>query len=268
MKICFSTLCCLDYSLEQISALARRCGMDGVELRVDDGMLENIDVTSPVFDELPKYGIKLTDIASSIWISDSFISENAEKYVDLAAAIGCPAVRVFANSRLGDPRTRAEHIRGIAENLKKLCVYAGDKGVEIWLENHSEISPLATCREITDTVQMPNLKVLWDVLHSIEYGEDVKTSAAILGDCIAHVHLKDGVPPVDDGKIEYTHTDLGLGTFPFAEVISVLRSIRYDGYLSLEWESPWCPEIRDLYDDPVELLNNYKKILISSGVTI
>ena len=65
-----------------------------------------------------------------------------------------------------------------------------------------------------------------------------------------------GVGSLAGGSQILILTGLGGGT-----VHSVLRSIGYDGYYSLEWESPWRPEIRDLYPDPLVLLKKYKLLL-------
>ena len=110
---------------------------------------------------------------------------------------------------------------------------------------------------------MDNLKAIWDVIHSLEYGETLEDSIAHLGSHIAHVHLKDGV--AISGQTEFLHTDLGAGQMPFDAVIQALKQIRYDGFLSLEWESPWRPEIRDLYPDPLVLLNKYTENLHENG---
>jgi sugar phosphate isomerase/epimerase len=113
-------------------------------------------------------------------------------------------------------------------------------------------------------VEADNLKVIWDVIHSLEYGETLEDSIAHLGSHIAHVHLKDGVAV--SGQTEFLHTDLGAGQMPFGAVIQLLRGMHYQGFLSLEWESPWRPEIRHLYPDPLALLNRYAALLRQNGI--
>ena len=112
---------------------------------------------------------------------------------------------------------------------------------------------------------MLNLKIVWDVLHSIEYREDILDTIKYLGDKIVHIHFKDAVPPEDMNMCQYVHTDLGAGIIPFEKVISALKEMNFEGYLSLEWESPWRPEIRELYPDPNVLLEKYNKILEACG---
>ena len=256
MKRAFSTLCCLDYSFEDVLNLALSSGMDGVELRIDDKRLETIVDVSETGKLFKKKGIRICDVASSIFLNGKNLPDTAKKYVDLAAQLGAVAVRVFAGGKNADG---ACNVSGIAEALAELCDYASKYGVEIWLETHSEVSTGNVCRDIVDLAGKDNLKILWDVLHSIEYGEALAETVEYVGDVISHVHLKDGIPSED--KIEYILTDLGDGEFPFGEVKAVLDSIGYDGYYSLEWESPWCPEIRHIYSDPRDLLKRYNEVL-------
>ena len=273
MKKAFSTLCCLSYDFEQILALAQAVHMDGVELRIDNAMLDAIcGKTSPTTrsyaalwgQRFRDVGIAITDVAASISLTcyDEEVIHNAHKYIDLAAELGAHGVRVFAGE---SPKTHVDEIlcdwEGVIRSLQELCDYAAPLGVEIWLETHSEFSTGRVCAKAVDEAGRPNLKVIWDVIHSLEYHETLEDSVEYLKDCLAHVHLKDGRPHEDAAVYQYIHTDLGAGTMPWAEVAAVLNNIGYDGYYSLEWESPWRPEIRDLYPDPEVLLKKYTQIL-------
>ena len=62
-----------------------------------------------------------------------------------------------------------------------------------------------------------------------------------LGASIRHVHLKDLLRK--EGKWELVLT--GEGNFPLAEVLSVLRQLKYTRFVSFEWEKKWHPEIPD-----------------------
>lgn len=258
MKRAFSTLCCIDYDADQIIELAQKNNL-AVELRADDKNVEKFFNTGGKF---KKANVFITDIAASISILGEDFSETAYKYIDLAQNLNVKGVRIFAGK---SPQEFQEEllsdIPAIIKGIKKLCDYAKDKNVEIWLETHSELSTGKLCKEVLDGVNMPNLKIIWDVLHSIEYKEDIYDTIAYLGDKIVHIHFKDAVPPEDMNMCQYVHTDLGVGIMAFDEVISELKAMNFDGYLSLEWESPWRPEIRDLYPDVNVLLEKYNNIL-------
>ena len=58
---------------------------------------------------------------------------------------------------------------------------------------------------------------------------------------IKHVHIKDSV--IQDGRLVYRL--MGDGDLPIADMMMALRSINYEGYVSLEWVRYWN---RDMYD--------------------
>ena len=241
MKTAFSTLCCTELSVSEIVELAEKANIDAIELRVDHVLLEELLSNSGETDNLCAKGVAVCDIASSIFIRGEGETPDWESYVKLAYVIGSPAVRVFASCGSDGELS----LDTIADDLRLLCDIAGKYGIEIWLENHSELSRLSACRELYDKVNRDNIKILWDVLHSIEYGEALETSLSYAGDLVAHVHLKDGVHV--EGQTEY------------------LKKIKYNGYLSLEWESRWHPYLGEIYADNLELLEKYKEILKNTG---
>lgn len=257
MKKAFSTLCCLDLSLEQIKELASLTHMDAVELRVDHGSIEAFDRAAK---ELGNSKLTVCDVASSIFIRGRELDSQCDEYLRLARQLAAPAVRVFAAADYEG----VLDVNAIAEGLARLCDMAKNLGLEIWLENHSEFSTVKECRRLCDMASRDNLRILWDVMHSLEYGESLTESLSHLLGKLAHVHLKDGYP--EKGKREYTLCALGEGSFPFEDVVDLLEEKRYDGYLSLEWESPWCPHLRGLYENNEELLDRYNDILKKAGI--
>lgn len=102
---------------------------------------------------------------------------------------------------------------------------------------------------------------IWDIIHPIEQGEAPETTWELLQGKIAHVHLKDGVKNADPDWIDYTYTRLGEGELPIKEIVALLQAKGYTGYLSLEWEKQWRPEIRDEYESLDELLHDYNELL-------
>ena len=272
MKRAFSTLCCLSYNIEEIFRLAKDANMDGVELRLD---MEKIrawhknDEVHALIRKWPSEGLIVTDIAASISVLrfDKAVIEDAKLCIDVAAGIGTSAVRVFA----GAHRKRFSDVvenknEEIAQTLREICTYASKKQIEIWLETHSDLSSAAEAKRMLDLVDMPNLKILWDVMHSVEFKETPEESLQILKGCLAHVHWKDGRPGDDADLCEFVHTDLGAGTMPLKELLQLLKDAKYEGYFSLEWESPWRPEIRELYSDPEVLLQKYNRLLDEAEV--
>ena len=59
---------------------------------------------------------------------------------------------------------------------------------------------------------------------------------------IAHVHVKDATRTDPEGTT-WQLVLLGEGEVPVAEQLRVLRQRGYEGYISVEWEKKWHPEI-------------------------
>lgn len=268
MKTCFSTLCCLNEPAEKVISYALANRMGGVEIRVSDkGEAfdgKTIADAGEIRSAFSAAGIVITDLALSCSIrkNDKAQIETGMNGIDFAAAAGSHAVRIFVGehqSRFSD-KTETD-FDGIIDALGVLSDYGKEKDVEIWLETHSCFSSGKAMKSLIDRLAKDNVKVIWDVMHSLEYMETPEETAAFLGNSIVHVHLKDGHPCGDPDVTQYVHTDLGKGTVPVDEIIRILDSTGYNGYYSLEWESPWRPEIRSLYQETNELLANYNRFV-------
>ena len=267
MKRAFSTLCCLSYNIEEIFRLAKEANMPGVELRLDMERIRAWHEKEEVYAAIrkwPEQGLTVTDVAASISVLryDETVIEDAKLCIDVAQGIGAAAVRVFAGAhrkRFSD--CVVNDWEEIARCLREIVRYAQERKIEIWLETHSDLSAAAQARKILDLVAAPDLKILWDVMHSVEFHETLEESLDALQGCLAHVHWKDGKPAEDTDLCEYIHTDLGAGKMVLDDLLRRLKQRGYDGYVSLEWESPWRPEIRDLYPDPLGLLRKYNHLM-------
>lgn len=68
--------------------------------------------------------------------------------------------------------------------------------------------------------------------------EDAETTIKNLGAYVKSVSINDAEK---DGK----HVLLGEGVMPVADMINALRSVNYSGYICVEWNREWMPEIDD-----------------------
>src|SRR6185312_3044096 len=161
--------------------------------------------------------------------------------LDLAAEIGAPFLRVFGG---GFPAhtTRAAILEPTAEVLRTLARYGEQCGVTVLLETHDAWTNSADVRELVQAVAQPAFKVLWDTHHTYRFGEAPAQTWAVLGDAIAYAHVKDSRL---NGPEDWTYCLLGEGDLPLREICAVLKQSGYSGYLSLEWEKKWHPEIAE-----------------------
>jgi sugar phosphate isomerase/epimerase len=166
--------------------------------------------------------------------------DTAVRYCELASALGAPLIRVFPD-KVPEGATFDETRNRIAESLRQVAQRAPD-GVRVGLETHGDFATGRATAEIIQRADHPNLAIIWDAANSFASGESLEESAAAVAPYLAHVHLRDARPM---GGEHWTPVLAGRGLVPLAEVIECLRTLRYDEFVSFEWEKHWHPEIEE-----------------------
>ncbi len=247
MKLSFSTLPCMDYNADELFALCEKYGFSGAEVRTkDDGSFV--------------HGGKLfvTDVGSSICIK-RYNEDMLDKAIKLANSVsenGIKAMRVFLGNfcqRYDAPRAEIVYDE-IVLMLQKL---ADSTSCEIWIETHNEFATGKVLKKLLSDIDRKNVKIIWDIIHPIEDGEMPEETIACLGDKIAHVHIKDGKKREDPIWHDFEYTPIGEGELPIREIVKLLEKSGYDGFFSLEWESLWRKELKDLNWSVDEILQRY-----------
>jgi sugar phosphate isomerase/epimerase len=254
MKMSFSTLACPDWTMAQIIAMAASESYDGIELRFVQG--EDSLWKLPAFSgaQLASTKQALADHALTISCLDTscrFDSPDpaerrrwmieGERMADLAAELAAPGLRVFGDTiRSGTSR---ESTQGwVADSVRTLAQIAQSKGVEVWIENHGDFVTAAQIAAILKQAGSPNAGVVWDPANSYAAArEQPSEGAALLGAAIRHVHIKD----LQRGQDMWKYVLSGEGEFPLLELKGALDRLRYDRFLSFEWEKKWHPSIAD-----------------------
>ena len=263
MKRAFSTVACQNLSYREIVDCAVEKGIDAIEVRLHKGNTffdlseEEVMVAKAYLEDMQ---ITITDLGTGIALFDYEPDKilAAKSAVDLALMVNTNSIRLF----LGQFKTRFSekskfNYEGIVESLKEICQYASEKGVEIWIETHNEFSTGKVLKELIEDVGYNNIKVIWDIIHPIEFGELPQETLKYLGDRIAHVHIKDGIRPEDPDLLNYIYCKLGEGELPIKEIVNLLEESGYEGYYSLEWENAWRPEIKDVFSSLSEILEHF-----------
>lgn len=252
MKISFSTLACPDWSWEKILDEAQRLGYDGIEIRgikrvLDFGGMEpffpqNINKT---MGQLREKNLEISCLDTSCTFAEEAKFEKSleegKEAIDLAQKLNCKFIRVFGDS-IPDKNKEAEILNRIASGLNKLGDHAKGKGVTVLVETHGDFSTGDGMLKLLKHVTSKDVAVLWDVTNAyVDFGESIAVTFNKLSAHIKHTHLK-------DAKGKYPNAELclfGQGELTAKEMVSLLSSINYDGWLSLEWEKMWHPELEE-----------------------
>lgn len=256
MQLSFSTLSFDHWTVEQIIQHSKRWGYTGIELR--EGSVGFSAKETPgkerreIRSRLEHEGIAVTDIGASIFLLgksqeeyDLMMKELLETQA-MARDFGARGIRVFLGnmeSRIDKPREAVGYER-LVQWLREACGRLAGDGIEIWIETHNEFSTGRKLSMLLRDTGMSNCKVIWDVLHPIEQGEQPADTLNYLGKACAHVHVKDGVPHDDILENNWKYTRIGQGKLPLKEIMELLREEGYAGFLSLEWEAKWKPELQ------------------------
>lgn len=250
MKLSFSTLACPDWSFRDIYATAADLGYDGIEIRgIADEIYapkiynftdEKLESTKA---HLAKRGLEIPILTSGAYVLDNPApcADEIREYCALAQKLSVPYVRVLME-RTPDPEIVPDFEYAV-KTYRELCKLAAEYGVTLLTETNGFLADSKVCRRFMETVNEPNMGIIWDVHHPYRFfGEEPETTVANIGKYIKHVHLKDSVKG-SNGKITYMLT--GYGDFPFDRVVSELKKIGYDGYLSYEWVKRWSRELAE-----------------------
>ncbi|MCR4692688.1 MAG: sugar phosphate isomerase/epimerase [Firmicutes bacterium] len=249
MKLTFSTLICPEYSGKELNSLCDRFVFSGVELRTgsDNALLDDVPII---------------DVASSLCLfgyNKMQLDEIKQILSDMEKRhIG--AIRIFLGNfrRRYDVPARNIDYAGIVKMLRALCTFT--KG-EIWVETHNEFATGKSLKKLIEDVSCDNLKIIWDVMHPFEDGEQPEKTMEYIGDYIAHVHIKDGKKRKDPIWHDFEYTPLGEGEVPIRDIIKLLKRSGFTGYYSLEWENMWRDELKALNWSVDDILSRYIKFM-------
>ncbi len=253
MKLTYTSLACPGWTIEEAVSAAERYGYAAIEWRLADGAIIEPDASAEVRRRLrtvpAAHGIEVACLDSSCKVVQATSAERAatieagQRMLDLAAEIGAPFLRVFGGE-LPAGSTRASLLIPTAEVLHTLGDYGAERGVTVVLETHDAWTNSQDVLALLQAAQSTNCKVLWDTHHTYRFGERPAQTQALLNDTIAYVHIKDSRLHTDDPHA-WTYCLLGEGDVPLPAIRDALRQQHYSGYLSLEWEKKWHPDIAE-----------------------
>ena len=258
MRTAFSTLAFPGASLETAASLGRGWGYDGIELRLIDGEL--IDPSMPTADRVrvkrtvAKAGLPVVAVDSSVRLTGDNPAPEVLGFLELASDWESPLVRVFGGP-LPDGQQERQARLAAAARVLEACVPAAERlGVSIGVETHDAFSASSAVARLLAMVDSPWVGAVWDSHHPYRVGERPADVCRNLGDRILLAQVKDarrivfpggqdsGVKP---GEQDWQLVLLGEGEVPVREMLGLLADRGYQGWVSVEWEKRWHPEIEE-----------------------
>ncbi len=155
---------------------------------------------------------------------------DVKKWIDYAAIMGAPHIRIFAGVAKGIPDAEARAM--CISAIEECCAYAGKKGIFLGLENHGGIvAKVDGILDIIKAVKSPWFGVNLDSgnFHS----EDPYGELAQIAPYAVNVQVKAEI--VRAGTKTPEASDL-------PKLVGILRQANYQGWVALEFETkedPW-----------------------------
>ncbi len=246
MKLSFSTKGWHNSTFDDFCEIARDLKFQGIELHnihnrlftEKDGAFHDYTAAKTVR-KLYEKKLNIPCIDTICNIADSTCEEaiisETEKCIEIASNLHIPYVRVKAYGQ--------ENGEFISKIIGKMLPIAEQNGIVILVETSGIYANTKKLCELLDSFAHDNLAALWDMYASFFDGnEDGETTIKNLGAYVKHVHIKDAIKTENGNEFCL----IGEGEMPIEEMMLGLRSINYDGFISLEWTPDWCEELDDM----------------------
>ncbi len=249
MKLSFSTRGWHENTFEEFCDIAVDLSFGGIELHnVNNRLFTDRDgafhdyAAAATLRRLYEKKLQIPCIDTLCDLSDASAKETTldeiRRCITIAGNLHIPNVRLKA-AATDDPNA----LDGIAQRISEVLPEAEEKGITLLLETSGIFANTAVLREMLNRFACDNLAALWNL--SAAYfagGESAEEIIQNLGAYLKHVQFSDGV--VTEKGVEYRLA--GEGELPVAEMMLALRSVNYDGFISLVWDPKWLPELDDM----------------------
>jgi sugar phosphate isomerase/epimerase len=244
--------------------IASSIGFDGLEVHISSWPQElrssangRKEISQQIRELSAKYNITITAIASyasGIRPAEERIAHYREA-IELASLAGINVVTTLTG---GDPdKDLDENIKLFKEIFTEVAKIAEDKGVKIAFENWPGLGAYPPIKSVNfgfhpnawqkmfDAVPSKALGLEFDPSHLVWQNIDYIAQVKLFGSRIYHVHLKD--TEIFEGTLAevgifgrgwWRYRIPGFGIVNWAEFISALREVGFDGGCAIEHEDP------------------------------
>ncbi|MBV9673997.1 MAG: sugar phosphate isomerase/epimerase [Verrucomicrobia bacterium] len=248
LRIAFSTLAFPEATLANATSLARSWGYTGIELRLIDGQVIESSLSAAerarVKQTVAGSGLDIAIVDSMIQLATENPEPELRRFLELANEWESPLIRIYGGQLFESRRANRVEIELAAAVLERVIPTAEQLGVAMAIETHDAFSASASVAELLGLVDSRWVGALWDTHHPYRVGESPVEVRKNLGSRVLHVQVKDARRSAEH-KSGWQYVLLGDGEVPVREIIGLLAAGDYNGYISVEWEKYWHPEIQE-----------------------
>ncbi|MGQ9515431.1 MAG: sugar phosphate isomerase/epimerase family protein [Thermoproteota archaeon] len=253
MKYSVFTVMMPEFTPEKTASMLSKLGFDGVEWRVEKFVEKvgekptywgynrsTLDLTSilekakEIKSLADRNGLEICCLATYLGIEQK---KEIERVAKAASLMDCPYIRVGA-PRYDGTKNYNQLYKDAIKDIKEIERKARENGITALLEIHmGNIMPSAgLAHRIVSKFDPEYVGVIYDPGNMVYEGyEQWKMGMELLGRYLRHVHVKNSAwRMAASGKWAAESAKLEEGIVDWKQVVSDLRVVGYDGYLSLE----------------------------------
>ena len=241
MKLSFSIQYWQGLSWEEFCVSAVSARMQGIDMYGLQGPVfqgktspTNPERAASVRRSLLRQGLEIPCVGTARDLTNPLFDDEFAQCLETAVNLGVRCVSVHTDCEDDDKN---------ADLLSSLLKKTGDAPVTVLVETAGPYADSARLRSLLNRFADDRLAALWDMaLTCFAAGEDAEKTITELGAYVRHVRVHDGRK--ENGLVRPEL--LGDGSLPLTELMNALRSVNYDGYVSLEWDPKWIEGLEDI----------------------
>lgn len=246
-------------SFQDVVTFAREAGITALEVAAGPGST-HIDPAALDADKvqgvLSGSGVSISSLAFYANVVDPDAGrrqqtlDHLNKTIDAAAALGVPIVCTLAGMPLPGKDKHKTIQEDLPGALRPALDRAGEKGIKLCFENWfaTNIQNLEHWARVFEVIPDAHLGLNYDPSHLVWQGIDHIAAVHEFAPRIFHTHAKD--VEINDFRVSrignqtmgwWRYVIPGFGRISWGEYIGALRSVGYDGVLSIEHEDRTFP---------------------------
>ncbi len=234
MKLSFSTNRWNEYAFDEFIDIAAEYKFNGIEIHDIKPLLDPSQpgCLTALHRHLQEHRLEISclDMVSDISIDQQSACSEFRICLDAARRLRTPYLRLKA------VKGSEDQVRAF---LTAVLPEAEASGIVLLVETVGLYADTARLRSLFESFVSDNLAALWDLHYPFRVCREApETTVKNLGAYIRHVHMKDS-ESADKLML------VGEGSLPIQEIMNGLRSLNYDGFISIEWDPRW-DEISDI----------------------